>query len=213
MFHMLTTIPQRRYSAQCRIILICNSPSKIIEPVRSRCLSIRIPAPSHDDIVQLLMQVAKRESCQCPFELAMKVSLHSDRNVRRAVMMLEAARVQVAPSSQMLASQPVQVPDWEIYITKLAREIMAEQTPSKLLQAREMLYELLVNCIPGDVIMTTLVNELMKAMDDSLKHEVAHWAAYYEHRLCQGSKDIFHLEAFVAKFMAVYKKWLISLFG
>ena len=202
-----------KYSSQCRIILMCNSPSKIIEPVRSRCLSIRIPAPSHDDISQLLMQVAKRESCQCPLELAMKISLQSDRNVRRAVMMLEAARVQVAPSSQMIATQVVQLPDWEIYITKLAREIMAEQTPSKLLQARDMLYELLVNCIPPDVIMQTLVNELMKALDDELKHEVAYWAAYYEQRMCQGSKDIFHLEAFIAKFMAVYKKWLIALFG
>lgn len=33
-------------------------------------------------------------------------------------------------------------------------------------------------------------------------------AAYYEHRLQQGSKAIFHLEAFVAKFMAVYKRFL-----
>lgn len=202
-----------KYSSQCRIILICNSPSKIIEPVRSRCLSIRIPAPSHDDIAQLLIQVAKRESCQCPLELAMKISLHSDRNVRRAVLMLEAAKVQIAPASQMLASQMVQLPDWEMYITKLSREIMAEQSPTKLLLARDMMYELLTNCIPADVIMQTLVSELMKALDDQLKHEVAHWAAYYEHRMCMGSKDIFHLEAFVAKFMAVYKKWLISLFG
>ncbi len=181
--------------------------------MRSRCLAIRVPAPSHEDIAQLLTNVAKRESCQCPHELAMKISLHSDRNVRRAVLMLEAAKVQIAPATQLLATQPVQLPDWELYITKLAREIMAEQSPSKLLQAREMLYDLLTNCIPADVIMQTLVNELMKALDDQLKHEVAHWAAYYEHRMCQGSKDIFHLEAFVAKFMAVYKKWLISLFG
>ena len=105
------------------------------------------------------------------------------------------------------------LPDWEIYVTKLSREIMAEQTPNKLLKAREMLYELLVNCIPGDVIMRVLLSELMKALDDSLKHEVTYWAAYYEHRMCQGSKDIFHLEAFVAKFMAIYKKWLVDLFG
>ena len=193
--------------------MVCNSPSKIIEPVRSRCLSIRVPAPSHDDLAQLLMHVAKRESCQCPLDLAMKISLHSDRNVRRAVMMLEAARVQIAPSSQMMASQEVMLPDWEIYVTKLSREIMAEQTPNKLLKAREMLYELLVNCIPGDVIMRVLLSELIKALDDSLKHEVTYWAAYYEHRMCQGSKDIFHLEAFVAKFMAIYKKWLVDLFG
>ena len=32
-----------------------------------------------------------------------------------------------------------------------------------------------------------------------------------EHRLQQGSKPIFHLEAFVAKVMAVYKQHLIDL--
>lgn len=33
-------------------------------------------------------------------------------------------------------------------------------------------------------------------------------AAFYEHRLQLGSKAIYHLEAFVAKFMAVYKKFM-----
>lgn len=38
-------------------------------------------------------------------------------------------------------------------------------------------------------------------------------AAFYEHRIATGSKDIFHLEAFIAKFMALYKKYLIEMFG
>ena len=29
----------------------------------------------------------------------------------------------------------------------------------------------------------TLMRELMLNLDDTLKHELAHWAAYYEHRL------------------------------
>jgi replication factor C subunit 3/5 len=32
-----------------------------------------------------------------------------------------------------------------------------------------------------------------------------------EHRLQCGTKAIFHLEAFVAKFMAIYKRFLLSL--
>jgi len=36
-------------------------------------------------------------------------------------------------------------------------------------------------------------------MDEELKPEVIHWAAFYEHRIRLGSKVIFHLEAFVAK--------------
>ena len=33
-------------------------------------------------------------------------------------------------------------------------------------------------------------------------------AAFYEHRLQKGNKAIYHLEAFVAKFMAIYKKFM-----
>ena len=142
----------------------------------------------------------------------MKLSLHCDRNLRRALLMLEACRVQ-GGSVALTNALPVPLPDWELYICRMAREIISEQSPAKLLHIRDMMYELLTNCIPSDIIIQTLVKELLKSIDESLKHELVHWAAYYEHRMRLGSKDIFHLEAFVAKFMAIYKRWLVSLFG
>lgn len=39
-----------KYTSSCRLILCCTNQSKVIEPVRSRCLGIRVPAPSHDDV-------------------------------------------------------------------------------------------------------------------------------------------------------------------
>jgi replication factor C subunit 3/5 len=201
-----------KYSSQCRIILICNSPSKIIEPVRSRCLSIRIPSPSTAEIADLLVATAKKEQVTVPLELGVKMATMCDRNLRRALLMCEASKVQYGANILPVELIP-QLPDWEIYIIKLARELLQEQSPAKLLIARDMMYELLTNCIPGDVIMQTLCRELMKVLDDSLKHEISYWAAYYEHRMKMGSKDIFHLEAFVAKFLAVYKRWLISMFS
>lgn len=142
----------------------------------------------------------------------MKISLSSDRNLRRALLMLEASKVQHG-SNQLPSDLALQLPDWEIYVIKLARDILQEQSPNRLIAARDMLYELLTNCIPADVIIQTLTRELMKSLDDSLKHELAYWAAYYDHRIRIGSKDIFHLEAFVAKFMAIYKKWIIAMFS
>ncbi len=53
-----------------------------------------------------------------------------------------------------------------------------------------------------------LLAELTVNCDGELKAEVTQMAAYYEHRMQLGSKAIFHLEAFVAKFMAVYKRFL-----
>lgn len=164
------------------------------------------------------MQVSKKEGCNCPPELALKLSKISDRNLRRALLMVEScARVTMNSNPslvggiQIMPDIALPYPDWEIFIHKLARDILEEQTPARLLQARDALYELLTNCIPGDVILITLCKQLFLSLDDELKHEVSHWAAYYEHRMAQGSKEIFHLEAFIAKFMAIYKKWLISM--
>ncbi len=201
-----------KYSAQCRIILMCNSPSKIIEPLRSRCLSIRVPAATNDEITDIITAIGRKENITITRELAMKISIASDRNMRRALLMFESMRVQ-AGTTILADDTPIQLPDWEIYIVKLARDVMSEQSPTKLILARDMLYELLTNCIPADVIIQTLTREFMKALDDTLKHEVAHWAAYYEHRIRLGSKEIFHLEAFLAKFMAIYKKWLVQMFA
>lgn len=53
-----------------------------------------------------------------------------------------------------------------------------------------------------------MLAELTLNCDGQLKAEVTQMAAHYEHRLQLGSKPIFHLEAFVAKFMAVYKRFL-----
>lgn len=39
-----------KYSSSCRLILCCNNPSKVIDPVRSRCLGIRVAAPSDDEV-------------------------------------------------------------------------------------------------------------------------------------------------------------------
>ena len=75
---------------------------------------------------------------------------------------------------------------------------------------RGKLFELLTNCIPPDMIMRGLVQSLMRKIPISVRHETIHWAAIYEHRMQSGAKHIFHLEAFVARFMSVYKRNLLQ---
>jgi hypothetical protein len=51
--------------------------------------------------------------------------------------------------------------------------------------------------------MQNLAIALLPKVDEEMKPEIIHWAAFYEHRIRLGSKVIFHLEAFVAKGMAL----------
>ncbi len=57
------------------------------------------------------------------------------------------------------------------------------------------------------------MEELLANCDETLKLQITILAAEYEHRLRQGSKEIFHIEAFVAKFMCIYQQHIQTIAG
>ncbi|KAL3880339.1 hypothetical protein ACJMK2_032587 [Sinanodonta woodiana] len=193
-----------KYMATCRLILCCNSTSKVIPAIQSRCLGVRVAAPTIEEISQILLSTCKKEGLNLPLDLAKKIGIKSNRNLRRALLMCEACRVQQYPFSP---DQEVAEPDWELYLKETASMIVQQQSPQRIIEVRARLYELLTHCIPPDVIMKGLLQELIANCDGQLKTEVVQNAAYYEHRLQLGQKAIYHLEAFVAKFMAIYKRF------
>lgn len=52
---------------------------------------------------------------------------------------------------------------------EVASDIVKEQSPRQLYTVRGKLYELLANCVPPDVILRTLLTELLARMDDEIK--------------------------------------------
>ncbi|XP_058793387.1 replication factor C subunit 3 [Phymastichus coffea] len=199
-----------KYVATCRLILCTNSTSRVLPAIRSRCLGIRVPAPKIDEIKSILYFVAKKESLSLPDDLAKRIAEISGRNLRRAILMLETCKVEQYPFA---ADQKITEPDWQVYIRGIANMMVAEQSPKKLLEIRNRFYELLMHAIPTDLIFKGLLQEVTKNCDLQLKIEIASIAADYEHRMHHGSKVIFHLEAFAARFMAVYKKFIDSTMG
>jgi len=164
------------FRGNLRIIICCNATSKLIAPIRSRCLLVRVPAPSVEDVCAILDKVAQRERIQLPEAFAKRIAITSDRNLRRALLMLEAAPSQRYP---FVDNQPVELADWQKYTHDVAKSIIAEQSPSRLLETRARLYELLVHCIPPTTVLKTLAFELAKLIDSELKSEVLQQAAFY----------------------------------
>lgn len=194
-----------KYVATCRIILSVNSTSRVIPAIRSRCLGIRVAAPSEEEIVNILQLTCKKEGLHIPDGLAQRIAQQCDRNLRRAILMLEACKVQQYPFT---VNQEITELDWQMYLRETANQIMSEQTPAKLEKIRGRLYELLSQGVPPDMIFKGLVQNLVKNCDMELKARTLQYAATFEHRMHSGSKHIFHLEAFVAQFMNIYKKYL-----
>ncbi|CAO1638254.1 unnamed protein product [Parajaminaea phylloscopi] len=194
-----------KYMGNLRLILCATSTSKIIAPIRSRCLLIRVPAPAEEQMSQVLRSVAKKEKFHLPDPVAKQIFEDSAGNLRKALLVLEALRMQTPDLSGSLA---IAKPDWELYTHKMCDIILSEQTPAKLLECRQHLYELLVHAIPPRTIIKTMVDYLVTRTDESLRPAIVEKAAFYELRARGGSggaKSIFHLEAFVAAVMTMVK--------
>ncbi|GFR47878.1 hypothetical protein Agub_g9687 [Astrephomene gubernaculifera] len=196
-----------KYSSACRLVMVCSNVSRVMEPLRSRCLCVRVAAPSEGQVMEVLAGVARKEALVLPPAFAARVVDYSARNLRRALLCLEVCRVQRYPFAE---DQEPQRADWELYLAEVAANILDEQSPKQLYLVRGKLYELLANCIPPELILRTLTLELLKKMDDEIKLETVSHAALFEQRLQEGAKAIFHLEAFVAKTMSVVKNYMVS---
>ena len=83
-----------KYSPNLRLILLANSTSNIIAPIRSRTLLVRVAAPTEDEISKVLAKVGKAEGWEVVEGLNSRIAKGSARNLRRALLMFEAIHAQ-----------------------------------------------------------------------------------------------------------------------
>ncbi|EIN04059.1 P-loop containing nucleoside triphosphate hydrolase protein [Punctularia strigosozonata HHB-11173 SS5] len=191
-----------KYMSNMRIILCANSTSRLIAPIKSRCLLVRVGAPSEEEMMRVLAHVAKGEGFDLPPDAAAEIARDANGNLRKALLVLEALKMQSPDLSGPLS---IAKPDWETYCHKVADMIVQEQSPQRVMDVRAKFYELLSHCIPPTVILKTVADRVVERVDESLKADIMHWAAIYETRMRLGQKKIFHLEAWVVKVMSLYK--------
>ena len=138
-----------------------------------------------------------------PLSSLQGIAKNSKRNLRGAVLQLQACRMnpklQINPQAKLK-------PEWKKAVAEIASNIMKEQSPRALKNLREKIYELLVNCIPSDLIVKVLLDELLLACSPNLQPEIVHWVAYYENKMQQGSKPLWHMEAMISKIMVLLKE-------
>ncbi|QRV75542.1 DNA replication factor C subunit Rfc5 [Ceratobasidium sp. AG-Ba] len=169
-----------KYMTNLRIIMCANGTSKLIAPIKSRCLLVRVAAPNAEEMHSALRKVAKKEKFDLPDEAAEKIIQDAGGNLRKAILVLEAMKMQ---SPDLTSTTPITKPDWESYCYKVADMILQEQTPQRVMDVRAKLYELLTHCIPPTVIM-----KLLEVVDDSLKPDIMHWAAIYNCECAKAQK-------------------------
>lgn len=205
-----------KYSSNIRLILVANTTSNIIAPIKSRTLLVRVAAPTNLEIANVLQTVAKREKVPLPDSesdrnaLFNKISTASNRNLRKSLLMFEAMYSASSGTGPITVATPIPTPDWEQVVNKMVDDIIKNRSVATLLQIRSALYDLIAHCIPPTTILKTLTLRLISKVNRNMCPDIVHQSAFYYHRLRQGSKAIFHLEACIAKFMQIIETFSLK---
>ncbi len=184
------------YTASTRFILIANYPSKIIEPIQSRCAIFRFTPLKKEDVVARLKWICQQEHCQYDEEALETIYEISEGDMRRAINILQAAcalgRVTVEAVYKVVGlAHPREI-----------REIIKLALDGRFTDARKKLRELMINYgLSGTDVIKQIHREIFGPelkLPDELRVMIADYAGEIQYRLVEGADDEIQLNAFLA---------------
>ena len=77
------------YARSCRFIMTSSSLSRVIEPLRSRCLCIRVPKPNAEQIFDTMVHVMIQENLKLSLKKINEIINMSDVNIKTCLWKLD----------------------------------------------------------------------------------------------------------------------------
>jgi replication factor C subunit 3/5 len=189
-----------KYSNTCKFILINDQLSNIIEPVRSRCLLVRIPLLTNSDIMFLISNIAVKENIKLDYDIFYNIVKKSNCQINKALWLLNMQKYNITYEEK-----------WLDIIDGMINEIINvnNYTPKKLLilikYIRQQFYILFITNISTQEIIKTIMNKLLKLTENiDMRYNIIDLTSEYESRLHQGTRHIIHIESYVLKLINLF---------
>ena len=186
------------YSNSCRFILSCNTPSKIIDPIKSRCAIFKFKNLTKEDIEEIINKVANEEKLNIDKETVNILYKHCGGDVRHLQNILQScSSLSKNINSKTMGDFLTSVESNEI------QEIIKLALNKKFIEARNKLLETMLNHgMSGLDIIKQIQKEIMNtSTENEKKLSIIERCGEIEFRLVEGSDDFIQLEALLA-FMA-----------
>lgn len=191
-----------KYSNTCKFILVSDQLSKIIEPLRSRCLMIRVPLPSNSQILETLLHICHKENIVITLKELSNIVTNSENRLNLAIWLLEMCKLGMNYKK-----------DWEVVIDNIVNSITNPKliTNKKLYTTlkniREQFYILFITNISTQLIIRKIMIKLIKITTDmKLKYDIIDITSIFEQRLSQGTRHIAHIEAYTIRLINLFSK-------
>jgi replication factor C subunit 3/5 len=186
-----------KYSNICKFILISDQLSKVIEPLRSRCLLVRISLPSNREILNSLLYISYKENIKISLQYINKILLESDNKISHAIWLLEMYKYNTNYDQ-----------NWEKIINKIVLIILNiknNKLLNSIIKIRKYFYILFITNISTQIIIKKIMNKLLKNVNDlKKKYNIINITSFYEERIILGTRHIIHIDAYILKLFELF---------
>ena len=182
-----------KYSGTCRFITWCCSLSRVIEPLKSRCICIRISSPSNSDMFKLAYTISIKENLNIKLDDYYKIIKNANGSVKNLLWNLNLLKVGQIDNKYNTV--------YEETIDNIS-DLIIKSDLDEIYNIRNMVYNLLItNIIPSVILKDILLNLCSKNLSEKIKYKIINSATIYEHSLIKRRREILHLEAFIINVM------------
>lgn len=184
-----------KYANTCKFIFISDQLSKIIEPIRSRCLLIRVPLPNKFKIMSSLINISKKENIKLKPKDYIEIIQKSENKMNIAIWLLEMKKYKINYQDdwqKLLDKIIVLITDYDNYNQK--------NILSVLNKIKNYFYLIFITNINSQEVIRKLMNKLLKTQNCiKLKLRIIEITSIFERRISQGTRHIIHQEAYIIR--------------
>ena len=184
-----------KYANTCKFIFISNQLSKINEPLKSRCLMVRIPLPTDDMIMNIILNVSLKEKLNLNLKEMITILDKSENNIYNTMWLLEMKKFNVNNDTH-----------WTNVLDKIVDMIICKDNYNTanmfevIKQIRELLYVLFITNIDFHIVIRKLMFLLTNKLSSIIiKHKIIEITSQFDMRLAKGTRYIIHMEAYIIK--------------
>jgi replication factor C subunit 3/5 len=192
-----------KYSNSCKFIFICDQLSKMIEPLRSRCIEIRVPLPNDTQIVNTLLNIAEQEKYNLKLEDLKNILDNNNNIIYNTIWLLEFKILNLEFTNTK-----------NNILTKITNMIINNNnyTPKKLnkliKKSRELFYKLSTTNISTQEIISEIMKKLLLHFDNiNLKSHIIEITSIFELRKSQGTRHVECFEAYIIRLIYLFSNY------
>ena len=188
------------YTQTCRFILSCNYSSKIIEPIKSRCVVFRFKQLDKKEVLEIIDGIAKSEKIKIDEKAKDALYDISEGDCRKLENILQSSAAITDHITEDLVHSLASVAK-----PKEIREVLELAIKNKFIDSRNKLLDLMLNYgLAGIDVIKQIQKEILELdLDNKSKMILMEKCGEIEFRMTEGSDEFVQLEALLSQFALV----------